>query len=72
MDEETRLAVIRLVNPVRCFRCRFSDIALVERSDGTLEHMILCARLDCDNWDTSAILDTPNWMRTPGTGGEAD
>ena len=34
--------------------CRFADMAEVEMEDGTVQRMIHCRRLDCDNWDYSS------------------
>lgn len=37
-----------------CLSCRFGKFAEVEAQDGSVDRMIHCTRLDCDNWDTSA------------------
>ena len=34
-----------------CLDCRFAKIADVETDNGSLQRMIYCRRLDCDNWD---------------------
>ena len=34
-----------------CLECRFAHTADVELEDGSMQQMIYCKRLDCDNWD---------------------
>lgn len=46
-----QLKIVRLLEPELCVDCRFAKMAEVEQSDGTLQRMIFCRRLDCDNWD---------------------
>ncbi len=48
------LKVVRLMEPELCLECRFSQTAQVEMADGTVQRMIHCRRLDCDNWDYSS------------------
>ena len=50
---ERNLKVVRLLEPDLCLECRFADMAEVEMEDGTVERMVHCRRLDCDNWDYS-------------------
>ncbi|MFW5698116.1 MAG: hypothetical protein ACOCX1_06140 [Fimbriimonadaceae bacterium] len=45
------LKVVRLLEPELCLRCRFAKRASVAREDGTMQRMVYCTRLDCDNWD---------------------
>ncbi len=45
------LKVVRLMEPELCLECRFAKTAEVEMENGTLQRMIHCKRLDCDNWD---------------------
>lgn len=45
------LKVVRLIEPDLCLECRFAQTADVEMSDGSVQRMIRCRRLDCDNWD---------------------
>jgi hypothetical protein len=48
------LKVVRLVEPDLCLECRFAQTADVEMSDGSIQRMVHCRRLDCDNWDYSS------------------
>ena len=50
---ERNLKVVRLLEPDLCLECRFADMAEVEMEDGTVQRMVHCRRLDCDNWDYS-------------------
>ncbi len=45
------LKIVKLLEPEMCFECRFAEIADVEAENGTVQRMIHCRRLDCDNWD---------------------
>ena len=45
------LKVVRLIEPDLCLECRFAQTADVEMADGSVQRMIRCRRLDCDNWD---------------------
>lgn len=45
------MKVVRLIEPDLCLECRFAQTADVEMSDGSVQRMIRCRRLDCDNWD---------------------
>ncbi len=50
-----QLKIVRLLEPELCVECRFSQMADVEAEDGSIQKMVYCKRLDCDNWDfTSA------------------
>ncbi len=46
-----QLRVVKLLEPEICLECRFGQRAEVELNDGSLQQMIYCKRLDCDNWD---------------------
>ncbi|MBI5705831.1 MAG: hypothetical protein HZC36_02455 [Armatimonadetes bacterium] len=46
-----QLKIVRLLEPELCVDCRFAKMAEVEQNDGSLQRMIFCRRLDCDNWD---------------------
>lgn len=46
-----QLKVVRLLEPEMCLECRFANKAEVEMNDGSIQRMIYCRRLDCDNWD---------------------
>ena len=48
-----QLKIVRLLEPEICVDCNFSKMADVEAADGTMQRMIYCRRLDCDNWDFS-------------------
>lgn len=49
-----QLKVVRLLEPEMCMECRFANRADVELADGSMQKMIYCRRLDCDNWDYSS------------------
>jgi hypothetical protein len=49
-----QLKIVRLIEPEMCLECRFANMADVEAADGTVQRMIYCRRLDCDNWDFSS------------------
>lgn len=49
-----QLKVVRLLEPEMCLECRFANRADVELEDGSVQRMIYCRRLDCDNWDYSS------------------
>jgi hypothetical protein len=49
-----QLRVVRLLEPELCLDCRFGRRAEVEMNDGTIQQMVYCKRLDCDNWDYSS------------------
>jgi hypothetical protein len=46
-----QLKIVRLLEPELCLDCRFAKVADVETEDGSVQRMIHCRRLDCDNWD---------------------
>ncbi|MCW5938646.1 MAG: hypothetical protein KF884_06145 [Fimbriimonadaceae bacterium] len=48
-----QLKVVKLLEPDLCIECRFAQMASVELQDGTVQRMVHCRRLDCDNWDTT-------------------
>jgi hypothetical protein len=48
---QKNMKVVRLIEPDLCAECRFAHSAQVRLSDGSLQKMIHCRRLDCDNWD---------------------
>ena len=48
------LKVVKLIEPDLCLECRFAQTAQVEMQDGTVQRMVHCRRLDCDNWDYSS------------------
>lgn len=50
-----QLRVVRLIEPELCIECRFGQKADVELSDGSMQQMIYCKRLDCDNWDYQVV-----------------
>lgn len=51
------LRVVRLIEPELCADCRFAKMANVEAKDGTVQRMVHCTRLDCDNWDYESAKD---------------
>lgn len=58
-EENTRLRIVRLIEPALCLSCRFASIATVEMQDSSNRRMLHCKRLDCDNWQTEEIDETP-------------
>jgi hypothetical protein len=58
-DENTRLRIVRLVEPALCLSCRFASIANVEMQDSSNKRMLHCKRLDCDNWQHEDVEETP-------------
>jgi hypothetical protein len=61
-----QLKIVRLVEPEMCLECRFAQYANVELEDGSRQKMIYCRRLDCDNWDYSAVEPAKN-VQVDGT-----
>ena len=55
-----QLRVVRLLEPEICLECRFGQRAEVELQNGTVQPMIYCKRLDCDNWDYSSAEPAKN------------
>jgi hypothetical protein len=62
-NENTKLRIVRLLEPSLCVSCRCAAIATVEMSDGTSRRMLHCKRLDCDNWQTEATDEVPRFIR---------
>jgi len=58
-EENTRLKIVRLMEPALCLSCRFASIATVEMEDSSSRRMLHCRRLDCDNWQTEEVDETP-------------
>lgn len=58
-EENTRLKIVRLLEPALCLSCRFASIATVEMHDETSRRMLHCKRLDCDNWQTEEVEEAP-------------
>jgi|YelNatPaOPRAMG01_1025707.scaffolds.fasta_scaffold02844_4 hypothetical protein len=58
-EENTRLKIVRLIEPALCISCRFSRVATVEMQDDTVRKMMHCMRLDCDNWQMEDFEDRP-------------
>jgi hypothetical protein len=47
------------MEPALCLSCRFASIATVEMTDESSRRMLHCKRLDCDNWQTEEVEETP-------------
>jgi hypothetical protein len=58
-EENTKLKIVRLIEPALCLSCRFAAIATVEMEDDSNRRMLHCRRLDCDNWQTEEVSETP-------------
>ncbi len=57
--ENTKLKIVRLMDPTLCSKCRFAAIATVEMEDGGSRRMLHCKRMDCDNWQTEECAEVP-------------
>lgn len=55
-----QMKIVRLMEPELCLHCRFADQAEVENSEGIVQKMIYCRRLDCDNWDVMTFEPAKN------------
>ncbi len=55
-----QLKIVRLLEPELCLECIFARMAEVEAADGTIQRMVYCRRLDCDNWDFSSAEPVTN------------
>ena len=57
---DSKLKVIKIMDPLLCVRCESAYIADVVMRDGDRKKMFYCSRLDCDNWvaKPSATTDT--------------
>lgn len=55
----TKLRIVRLMDPSLCMSCKFAAVATVEMEDGSSRRMMHCKRLDCDNWQTEETEDQP-------------
>ena len=58
-NENTKLRIVRLLEPSLCLSCRHATIATVEMENGANRRMLHCKRLDCDNWQTEDSDETP-------------
>ena len=58
-NENTKLRIVRLLEPSLCLSCRYAAIATVEMANGATRRMLHCKRLDCDNWQTEETNETP-------------
>ncbi len=58
-NSDTKLRIVRLIEPSLCLSCRFAAIATVEMHNGSNRRMLHCKRMDCDNWQTEEVEETP-------------
>lgn len=65
-NENTKLRIVRLLEPSLCLSCRHAAIATVEMANGTSRRMLHCKRLDCDNWQTEETEETPKHIYDGG------
>lgn len=49
-SSQSKLKVIKILDPLLCVRCDYAYIADVVMKDGERKKMFYCSRLDCDNW----------------------
>ncbi len=61
--ENTKLKIVRLLNPSMCLSCQYAALATVEMSSGNSRRMLHCKRLDCDNWQTDETEETPRSLQ---------
>lgn len=61
--ENTKLKIVRLLNPSMCLSCQYAALATVEMSSGSSRRMLHCKRLDCDNWQTDEAEETPRSLQ---------
>lgn len=47
---QSKLKVIKIMDPLLCVRCDNAYIADVVTHEGEKKKMFYCSRLDCDNW----------------------
>ena len=52
---QSKLRVIKILDPLLCVRCDHAYIADVLVGDGSKKKMFYCSRLDCDNWVSDAV-----------------
>lgn len=55
---QSKLKVIKIMDPLLCVRCEHAYIADVLMSDGAKKKMFYCSRLDCDNWICGAAQES--------------
>ncbi len=58
-NEDSRLRIVKLLEPSICLSCRHASIATVEMTNGVSRRMLHCKRLDCDNWQTEEVEEHP-------------
>ncbi len=51
---QSKLKVIKIMDPLLCVRCDNAYIADVVTQEGDKKKMFYCSRLDCDNWVSKA------------------
>ena len=54
---DSKLKVIKIMDPYLCVRCGNAYIADVVMRDGDRKKMFYCSRLDCDNWISTSASD---------------
>ena len=50
MTSDSSLYPIAVKDPLLCACCPFGDGRLITLPDGSRRRMLVCSRLDCDNW----------------------
>ncbi len=61
--ENTKLRIVRLLQPSMCLSCQYAAIATVEMESGNSRRMLHCKRLDCDNWETEESEENPRSLQ---------
>ena len=65
--QDTKLRIVRLLEPSLCLSCQHASIATVEMSSGVSRRMLHCKRLDCDNWQTEEMAEIPRTLSDDGS-----
>ena len=69
MEQERKLNVLAIIDPLLCLRCDFAHVADVVMKDGTKKKIFYCSRGDCDNWEiaegTKTILVSSKTLPKP-------
>lgn len=50
MASQSKLRVIKIIDPIMCVKCDHAYIADVVLGNGERKKYFYCSRLDCDNW----------------------
>jgi hypothetical protein len=65
MGKQKNLKLVKLIEPEMCLDCRFSSYTNIEKLNGSIEKVVRCTRLDCDNWDYSSAQNFKDFVENP-------